>query len=296
MKPRKIAAPPAWGAADGKTDAGRLYQGALFYADLGFAVIPCAPADKRPLTTNGLLDATSDPEQISRWWFANPDANVAIRTDGLVVVDIDGPDNTWLSNRPDRRADLARAPTAATPRGGRHHFFRQPHDGCWRNTAGRIAPRVDTRADGGYVLVAPSVVGGKRYEWSEGHELNTPPRKLLVPPAWLIELLRAPAAYCRREQLGGVIPEGRRNATLARLAGAMRRVGMTEVEILDALCRVNADRCIPPLSTEEVERIARSISRYQATADPTRRGPAVVARPARRLSARVAARLKGGVS
>jgi hypothetical protein len=58
------------------------------------------------------------------------------------------------------------------------------------------------------------------------------------------------------------IPEGQRNATLARLGGAMRRVGMGRAEIAAALRQVNADRCRPPLRDDEVERIASSVARY----------------------------------
>ena len=58
------------------------------------------------------------------------------------------------------------------------------------------------------------------------------------------------------------IPAGQRNATLARLAGTMRRVGMTGPEMASALVRVNQDRCVPPLAPAEVERIAASIARY----------------------------------
>src|SRR6516162_5652816 len=43
----------------------------------------------------------------------------------------------------------------------------------------------------------------------------------------------------------------------------MRRVGMSREEIAAALFQVNADRCIPPLSPREVERIATSIAHYE---------------------------------
>ena len=61
---------------------------------------------------------------------------------------------------------------------------------------------------------------------------------------------------------GALIPEGQRNATLTSLAGTMRRRGMTAGEIDAALTVVNSNRSTPPLSREEVRRIARSIGRY----------------------------------
>lgn len=240
-------------------------QAALWYADMSYAVFPCAPGRKVPVTEHGLHDATTDSEQITQWWTRQPDANVAIRTDGLLVIDVDGEDNDWLSEEPDKLADLDAAPVSLTPRGGRHYFFRQPDGRAWRNTAGRIALRVDTRANGGYVLVAPSVVEGKPYCWAEERELSAPPHNLPEPPAWLVALLDALAAsngVVTQASAGNGIPKGQRNGTLARLAGAMRRVGMSQAEIFAALQQVNADRCAPPLPLREVERIAASIARY----------------------------------
>jgi hypothetical protein len=43
----------------------------------------------------------------------------------------------------------------------------------------------------------------------------------------------------------------------------MRRAGMTEAELFAAIERVNRDRCEPSLELREVERIARSIARYE---------------------------------
>ncbi len=114
--------------------SGKFMDAALGYADLGYAVFPCRPGEKRPLTEHGLLDATSDLEQIEQWWTQHPDANVAIRTDGLLVVDVDGPDNAWMADRPDELLALSVAPMSLTPRGGRHSVFRQPAGKAWRNT------------------------------------------------------------------------------------------------------------------------------------------------------------------
>ncbi len=62
--------------------------------------------------------------------------------------------------------------------------------------------------------------------------------------------------------IGNVIPDGQRNGTLAKLAGAMRRVGMSQAEMQAALLKANSDRCRPPLDPREVYRIAESIGRY----------------------------------
>jgi hypothetical protein len=251
-----------------------LRDAALRYAELGYRVFPCAPGDSRPLTDHGFLDATTEVEQIERWWEQHPTANVAIAAAGLLVVDLDPVEgnaaNSWLKDDPDKQLDLAAAPTALTPRGGRHHVFRKPAGKGWRCTASRLAPKVDTRTDGGYIVVPPSRRRDGAYSWVPGLELDGPPDRLPEPPAWLVALLDAlvqETSTLAHVAAGGAeankILDGQRNATLARLAGAMRRVGMTRLEILAALRQVNDDRCLPPLGMAEVEQIASSIARYE---------------------------------
>ena len=69
--------------------------------------------------------------------------------------------------------------------------------------------------------------------------------------------------------LPAVIPEGQRNDTLTRLAGSMRRAGFGEAAMLAALVVENAVRCTPPLSGDEVARIAHSVARYAPAYLPT---------------------------
>jgi hypothetical protein len=247
-----------------------LLSAALRYAELGYRVFPCAPSGKAPLTEHGFHDATTDQEEIERWWTQHPNANIGIPAAGLVVIDIDGEANPWPGD-PERSADLAQTGAMGlTPRGGRHYLFRRPAGKSWRCTESRLAPHVDTRTDGGYILVPPSVVEGRAYRWAPGLELDEPPDSLPEPPSWLVGLLNSLAQETptlAHVAAGGgqanPIPEGQRNATLARLGGNMRRVGMTLAEIAAALLQTNKDRCFPPLSPREVERIAASVARYE---------------------------------
>lgn len=176
-----------------------ILESALRYAELGYPVFPCAPGAKTPLTPNGFKGATTDAATIEAWWNAHPTANVAIATAGLLVVDVDtlpdGSPNTWLADQPDKMLDLAIAPLSLTPRRGRHFCFRQPAGLAFKCTAGKLAPNVDTRADGGYILAPPSAVDGKPYRWlSESHLGDMPREGLPEPPQWLLDLLDAAAA------------------------------------------------------------------------------------------------------
>lgn len=253
-----------------------VHEAALRYAELGYPVFPCAPGEKLPATANGFKDATSDPEQIDAWWTAKPSFNIGIPTEGLLVLDIDVEAN-WLNDEPERLLELAGAPLSRTPSGGRHYVFRQPAGRDWRNTQGEIAPHVDARGNGGLFIAPPSALpGGKTYQWVEGCELDIPPDRLPEPPPWLAEILDRLAGPAQggptsptlaraaaSPALGNVIPDGQRNGTLAKLAGAMRRVGMSQGEIQAALLKANTDRCRPPLDSREVYRIAESIGRYE---------------------------------
>ena len=61
-------------------------------ASAGVPVFPCVPGQKRPLTPRGFHDASTDPEQVERWWGRWPDANLRLPTgavSGVVVVDVD---------------------------------------------------------------------------------------------------------------------------------------------------------------------------------------------------------------
>ena len=255
----------------------QLHDAALQYADLGYAVFPCANAENpAPLTPHGFHDATTDLDQISAWWTEQPDACIGLATKGLLAVDVDQPDNPWLADEPDRARSLAVAPTSITPGGGRHHIFRRPGGKNWKCSVGKLAPHVDTRTDGGYIVVPPSARPDGAYRWVEGCELDVPPGQLPQPPQWLIDELDALAGGPRLatspavSAQGGAsavvaneIPSGQRNATLARLAGTMRRVGMSQAEISAALNQANLDRCRPMLPLDEVRRIATSVARYE---------------------------------
>jgi putative DNA primase/helicase len=257
----------------------KLAESAIHFAELGYQVFPLASRSKLPMkNSHGLLDATSDADQVAAWWDAEPSANIGIRTDGLVVIDPDLIDkesanpkpNPWLTEA--RARSLAIAPTQQTWSGGRQYIFRQPNGRHYRNTDSALADHVDTRGDGGYIVAAPSFVRmGRRsgyYQWAEGCELEIEPHALPEPPDWLIELLDAIEANRGKSTNGKayitpadkLIPKGKRDSTLASIAGTMRRRGMHLNEIEAALTEV-AKRCEDGDDIDPAK-IAASIARY----------------------------------
>ena len=142
---------------------------AMALAQKGMAVFPCRPQDKRPATANGLKDATTDLDIIRQWWRQEPQFNLAIATgavSGIFVVDVDGLDaEVELRRLEAEYGGLPSTVEAITAR-GRHVYFRSPEIPV-RNSASKIAPGIDVRGDGGYVLAPPSIhPSGRRYEWS----------------------------------------------------------------------------------------------------------------------------------
>jgi len=102
---------------------------------------------------------------------------------------------------------------------------------------------------------------------SEYQILRLPMPDSLIPWAKLPEQIRAAMngskpSKATSEVISEVIPEGKRNAQLASLAGSMRRRGMAQSAIEAALLEVNQAQCQPPLPEVEVRTIAASVARY----------------------------------
>ena len=143
---------------------------------------------KHPRTPKGCLDATTDTGVIRGWWERWPDANVGIATGGgLVVIDVD-PRHGGDDGLVDLRARLGELPDTVeclTGSGGRHIYVSVGEGVTVRNSAGTLAPGVDIRGEGGYVVAAPSVhTSGRSYAWeasSRPDEVEVAP----MPAAWL---------------------------------------------------------------------------------------------------------------
>jgi hypothetical protein len=151
----------------------------------------------------------------------------------------------------------------STGGGGRHLMFSDPGG----RVAKSLAPGIDLKGEGGYVVVAPSRhVSGQRYQWRGNWQ-----ESLLKPtemPAWMLRKTRAinDGANVERAKTaadGIKWTRGERNTRLTSLAGTMQQRGMTRDAIEAALLAENSKRCDPPLGHSEVEGIASGIGRYK---------------------------------
>lgn len=257
-----------------------LLGAALWYAGRGLPVFPlhwvddqsrcscgkvCGRAGKHPLIPNGHLGATTDPRQIRRWLSRWPDANLGIPTgvrSGLLVLDVDQPASLDALEAEHGRLPATR--THSTGSGGVHYLFGYPSEAEIRNSAGKLAPGLDVRAEGGYIVAPPSIT-------KEPYEvLDDLP--LAEPPEWLLEHLREPSKPVSSGEDahspgptpppdGGLIKNRTRNNTLTSIAGRLND-GSRDLAALTAdLLSIRNARCENPetFPDDEVRKIARSI-------------------------------------
>ena len=242
-----------------------MLNAAVAYALRGWHVFPVRPRDKTPLTAHGVKDATDDVDQIAEWWERWPDANIGLACgpSGLVVIDVDagkGGYDAW-SDLQLRLGLDDETVTSQTGGGGLHYLFRAPEGVTIRNSAGKLGPGLDVRADGGYIVLPPSVhPSGQRYEWAPGLSPDDLDPKPL--PDVLARLLANDQRPRETPPGDGKIPKGRRNTALTSIAGSLLRRGLSAETIEAALQVINRQQCAPPLPDDEVRRIAQSIGRY----------------------------------
>jgi hypothetical protein len=241
----------------------------------------CGSPGKHPRTNHGVTDATADLETIRLWWTTWPDANIGIATgavSGIFVLDIDpehGGDDS-LDALIDEHGGLPDTVEVETGGGGRHIYFAYTGIGVVGNSVGRLAPGLDIRSDGGYVVAPPSRhVSGRNYEWeASSHPDDT---ALASPPRWLVDMLTettngSPRSDNREDGnrrvdpaavLAGV-PKGQRNDTLFKFASRHRGLGLDSEEAL-VLALTAAGAADPPLPHGEVAGIVDNVySRYES--------------------------------
>lgn len=242
-------------------------QEALRLADLGFKILPIRPGDKRPAVEHGVHDASSDPEVLEKWWHDMPRANLAISCESLVVIDIDDPKTQWPEDDT-KTNDLSTCPLQRTPRGGDHRIMLLGKDQSFSNSVGKLARGIDVRSTGGYILVAPSRIGGKEYRWIQGIESREEIPFLFEWLATELERIKITGGYGK--SLGSrQIVDGTQNNALTSIGGGLRLAGFSQGEIEATLLRVSAERCVDkegnsyPHPEERVKKIAWSVARYE---------------------------------
>ncbi len=249
-----------------------LKQEAHRLLDLGHTPIPADPNKKHPPFSWGKYqDGGLTHRDLDRLFDQHPSANgLGILTEGLVIIDVDqlpdGSANPFPRNQ-DQRDELSRAPAVHTPGGGMHYYFSAPSGGTIKNSASTLAPNVDIRSSGGFLMLPPSARDGIAYRWQNDKPIDVPPSQLPVVPSFILDLLTKPSQDFKKGPMPllGPVPSGQRNTTLFRLASKWRGQGHNLREILTLLQTQNDERCSPPLECEELMKIVHSVENYTPT-------------------------------
>lgn len=258
---------------------------ALAFAEQGVRVLPlhsikpdggcsCGGKEKNPnckpgkhpygkLVSHGVSEATDNPETL-RKWFADGRLNLGIATgaaSGIFAVDQDDRDGGHLSVQ-DLEEKHGSLPTTLTQRtgNGKHFLFKMPPGVDIRNSQKALAPGIDVRGTGGYIVAAPSQhESGRNYEFigSTGFDRSM----IADAPDWLIELV-AYKAKPPTVQVGnnGSLSQGNtfhipdriadgegREGFLLQYAGHLRSRQVGQDVIEQILLDFNQQRIDPPL-------------------------------------------------
>lgn len=212
-----------------------LPDAAVRLACSGIPVFPCVAVGKRPLTSHGFHDATTQARLVELWWRRWPKANIGMPTSpasGVDVVDVDlkGAQSGYAAFARAQQAELVDGWLALvrTPSGGMHVYYpaaaNRPQP-SWQ----AASAHVDFRGEGGYVIVVPSVgttasgahatytLGGKRRHNPSPVDARAL-RRLLEPPT-------DPAA-ARSSAVGSGPDVDRLAAWVARLGEGERNRGL----------------------------------------------------------------------
>lgn len=265
-----------------------MMNAALALALRGFAVFPLRPGGKQPIHKGGFKDATVNPEQISAWWYADPDANIGIYPAACnppqLVMDVEGADGTHKHDgfaALETLETLGVAPstlTVRTPSGGFHLYYALPDKIAVKSSAG-VDQGIDVRSTGGYVVGPGSVLeDGRTWSYIEcGYD-----RPVLAPPEliamcgrpgersenskeWLVDA-DLPANLDRAQKfLEGTEPaiegEGGNDWTY-KTAGMVRDFGVSEDGCVALLLAHWNDRCEPPWDADELGIVVENAYRY----------------------------------
>lgn len=150
-----------------------IFGAAHIWLSRGFSLLPCQPGTKRLVRGFGPNLATITKGEEIDFWFRSRGANLAIVTgDNARVLDFDAIElySRFTANWP----DLARSYTEATPRGGRHTFFRlEPGDNL---QIPFLEHGIEIKR---ICLVHPSAIGEQKYEILEPGPILTISRETL---------------------------------------------------------------------------------------------------------------------
>ena len=143
---------------------------AVMYAEeWKWFLFPIKPMAKFPALVKWGTESSNDPDQIGEWWKRWPEANIGLDCgrSGITVVDVDLHSKEKNGQASLEILQLQYGPLpqtlrSRTPTGGTHYFFK---GASARNTVDVFGPGIDTRGNGGMVLLPGSRTKTGIYSW-----------------------------------------------------------------------------------------------------------------------------------
>lgn len=177
--------------------------------------------------------ATTDEEQIRKWWRPNLRAGVGIATGAaskVWVLDVDGPEAMAWYDAQAKTHGLVHTLGVKTARGA-HLYWRYPEGVTIRNAQGLRAagaPNVDVRGEGGYVCAPPTVHrSGHVYEWVREDGFAQEPQ---LAPEWLLELVKE-----RPKPVAPKIEPPKRAMTMREVTALFRHAADTDPNVREKI-------------------------------------------------------------
>jgi hypothetical protein len=176
---------------------------AIQYARNGFNVFPlhspqvgsgcscgqeCGKPGKHPRIPKW-QEASCDLDTVAGWFTQWTDANIGLRLDGLMVLDVDGADGAESLSALERQHGMLIAGAQQRTGSGGWHYLFQAVEGLGKRI--RFMPGLDLLTGAGcYIVVEPSRhASGGSYHWVDASNPATTHRNLIpltVPPGWLV--------------------------------------------------------------------------------------------------------------
>jgi hypothetical protein len=243
------------------------YRVAKPLIDRSIPVIPLRPRTKIAFLEGWQELATTSDEQILQWSQSYPDANcgaVALaKPGGVWFWEVDAPE-VLTQYKGETGRGLPKT-FRVRSREGRGHFYFRHSDLSLK--LGNIAQNYvkgegfSVRTDREYVVSAGSIhpISGQPYEVLADLPIIEADE---VTIKWLLAQ-KLDQKHTVAADPTQPIASGKRNSTLASIAGSLRQKGLSPSALEAALQQMNLESCQPPLDREEVHTIAQSVGRYE---------------------------------
>lgn len=232
-----------------------------------WSVFPVRQSDKKPLTPHGCKDAKREIGAIQFWWNKYPDASIGIATgsmSNLIVIDLDLDEDKGLDGYEELRrwehdnGEFPETVRSITGRGGSHIFFHYTGSDI-TNRAG-ILDGIDVRGEGGYIIAPPSVhPNGTEYQWEYAPD-ETPIAEITDTVRQFLSI--GHEGDDEEFSVPSVVPNGKRNDTLYKLACSLQAKGLPDSAIFAAVSETNMKSCETPMDADEVKQVVTSALRH----------------------------------